>query len=168
MYQESFGQALKRGYLNLPPIIRTLITINFVIFLLQALAGTSVNQVLVNLFAFNPAWETALSQPWRFVAYMFLHGSGFHLIFNMLWLWWMGRPVEENLGPRTFLVIYFGSGIGGALLNVGLAPVLGANLVIGASGCCVRCDGCICRTLPRTPIMLFLLPPIEARFSLPA
>ena len=164
MYQESFGSAVKRGYMNLPPVIRTLITVNLVIFLVQILAGTSVGRGIVNLFAFQPEWSVALTQPWRFVTYMFLHGSGFHLLFNMLWLWWMGRPVETSLGPRTFIVLYFGSGIGGALLNVGLAPLLGANLVIGASGAVFGVMVAFAVMFPRTPIMLFLLPPIEARF----
>src|SRR5690625_4092210 len=132
MYQESCGSAFRRGYMRILTAIRVIITINVVVFILQALGGSGFNRLLINLFAFNPQWETALTQPWRFVSYMFLHGSGFHLLFNMLWLWWMGRAVEENLGPRTFSVIYFGSGIGGALLNMGTALMFGSTVVIGA------------------------------------
>lgn len=164
MYQESFGSAFKRGYMRIPGAIRIIITINVVVFILQALAGSGFNQLLVNIFAFDPGWSVALTQPWRFITYMFLHGSGFHLIFNMLWLWWMGRAVEENLGPRTFLVLYFGSGIGGAFLNVGLAFLIGSNLVIGASGAVFGIMVAFAVMFPHTPIMLLFLPPIEARF----
>jgi len=162
--QESFSSGLKRGYRNLPPVIRFILTANIIVFLLQALGGTGLNRLLIGLFAFDPHWETALTQPWRLVTYMFLHGSGFHLLFNMLWLWWMGRPVEQQLGPRTFSVIYFGSGIGGALLNVGLAAILGYTHVIGASGAVFGVMVAFATLFPRTPIMLFLFPPIEARY----
>lgn len=164
MYQDSFGSALKRGYMRIPTVIRIVISINVVVFILQVFLSTGFNNTIVSLFAFDPDWKVAVMQPWRFVTYMFLHGSGFHLIFNMLWLWWMGRAVEENLGPRTFSVIYFGAGIGGVVLNLGLAMIMGYNYVIGASGAVFGVMVAFAYMFPRTPIMLFLLPPIEARF----
>lgn len=165
MYQnESFGDALKRGYFNMPVAIRVLITINVVVFLLQALGGQTFNRLLVDGFAFYPEWQTALFQPWRLVTYMFLHASGFHLLFNMLWLWWMGRAVEETLGPRTFTVLFLGSGIGGAMLDVLLAQVFGIAYVIGASGAVFGVMVAFAMLFPTAPIMLFLLPPIQARY----
>lgn len=164
MYQDSFGSAFKRGYMRMPTAIRIIITINIVVFILQALAGQGFNQALVRIFAFSPEWTDAFMHPWRFITYMFLHGSGFHLIFNMLWLWWMGRAVEESLGPRTFSVLYFGAGIGGVLLNLGFGVIFGSNYVIGASGAVFGIMVAFAFMFPRTPIMLFLLPPIEARF----
>lgn len=164
MIQESFGSTFKRGYQNLPQVIRVILTVNVVVFLIQAIGGSGLNRLLINLFAFDPQWETALTQPWRLVTYMFLHGSGFHLLFNMLWLWWMGRPVEQHVGPRTFTVLYFGAGIGGALLNVGLAAIIGYSQVIGASGAVFGVMVAFAVLFPRTPIMLFLFPPLEARY----
>ncbi|MEX2585911.1 MAG: rhomboid family intramembrane serine protease [Balneolaceae bacterium] len=164
MMQESFGSTFKRGYQNLPQVIRVILTVNVVVFLIQAIGGNGLNRLLINLFAFDPQWETALTQPWRLVTYMFLHGSGFHLLFNMLWLWWMGRPVEQHVGPRTFTVLYFGAGIGGALLNVGLAAIIGYSQVIGASGAVFGVMVAFAVLFPRTPIMLFLFPPLEARY----
>ncbi|MDR8390327.1 rhomboid family intramembrane serine protease [Aliifodinibius sp. S!AR15-10] len=161
MYNDSFGNSLKRGYLGLPVAIRTIITINVVVFLLQILGA---NDLFISTMAFNPDLPTAVIQPWRLVTYMFLHAGGFHLIFNMLWLWWMGRSVEQTLGPRTFCVIYFGSGIGGALLDIAFAQFVGINLVIGASGAVFGVMVAFAMLFPRMPIMLFLLPPIEARY----
>lgn len=161
---ESFGDALKRGYYNMPVAIRVLITINVGVFLLQALGGETLNRLLVDVFAFYPEWQTALLQPWRMVTYMFLHASGFHLLFNMLWLWWMGRAVEETLGPRTFTVLFLGSGIGGALLDVLLAQLFGIAYVIGASGAVFGIMVAFAMLFPTAPIMLILLPPIQARY----
>lgn len=164
MYQDSFAGAAKRGFLGLPVAIRTIIAINVVVFILQALLGQNVNRVLIEWLAFNPEWSVAITQPWRFVTYMFLHGSGFHLLFNMLWLWWMGRSVETSLGPRTFLVLFLGSGIGGAAINVIFSFLMGSSLVIGASGAVFGIMVSFAYLFPRTPIMLIFFPPIEARF----
>lgn len=161
---ESFLDGIKRGYRMLPPAIRVILTLCIAVFVLQALGGRSFNQFLVTWFAFNPAWEVAISQPWRWVSYMFLHGSGFHLLFNMLWLWWMGRPVEERMGPRSFTVLYLGAGIGGGLLNVLLGALFGTTPVIGASGAVYGIMVAFAVLYPRTPIMLFLFPPLEARY----
>lgn len=167
MYNKSFGNSLKRGYWRLPVAIRTLITLNVVIFILQVVAGivsTTYSNALITAFAFFPDWQTALFQPWRMVTYMFLHGGAFHLLFNMLWLWWMGRAVEESLGPRTFSVIYLAAGLGGAIFDVIAAPILGYNPVIGASGAVYGIMVSFAMLFPTMPIMLFLLPPIQARY----
>ena len=148
----------------MPLIIRSIIAVCVGVFVIQALGGSNFNRAIINLFAFDPDPFTAITQPWRLVTYMFLHGGGFHLIFNMLWLWWMGRMVEETIGPRTFSVIFFGAGIGGALLQIALAPIFGYSLVIGASGAVLGIMVSFAYLFPRAPIMLIFLPPIEARF----
>jgi len=164
MYNESFGQSLKRGYKGLPIAIRTLITINVVVFLMMVIGGSSFSRVLVDKLGFIPQFSTTLFQPWRLVTYIFLHAGGMHIIFNMLWLWWMGRPVEETLGPKVFTVIFLGSGIGGALINLLFAGYFGVNTVIGASGAVFGVMVAFATLFPTTPIMLILLPPIEARY----
>lgn len=147
----------------MPHVIRTLIAINTVVFVIMALSG-SYAQVIIQYFALDPELGTALTQPWRLVTYMFLHGSGFHLLFNMLWLWWMGRMVEESIGPRSFSVLFFGSGIGGAIFHIALSFLYGTTFVVGASGAVFGVMVAFAYLYPRIPIMLLLLPPIEARF----
>lgn len=164
MYDDSFTSALKRGYMGMPVAIRAVITINLVVFIIQALGGTGLNNALITYLGFIPEWGIALTQPWRLVTYMFLHGSFLHILFNMLWLWWMGRPVESNLGPRNFLVLFLGSGIGGALINLMLTNFFATNVTIGASGAVFGIMVAFAVLYPRTPIMLLFLPPIEARF----
>jgi len=171
MYQqESFRSAFMRGFKRIPPVIRTIIAINVIVFILQAVVGgirvgdQSLNRYIVEYLGFNPSIGTAITQPWRFVTYMFLHGGGFHLLFNMLWLWWMGRSVEESIGPRSFAVIFFGSGIGGAFFHIAFASLYGTSMVIGASGAVFGVMVAFAYLYPRAPIMLLFLPPIEARF----
>lgn len=168
MYNESFGSSLKRGFMGLPVAIRTIIGLNLVIYLLQVFGqifgGSAFSNALIGAFAFYPELQTTLFQPWRLFTYMFLHAGAWHIIFNMLWLWWMGRAVEERMGPRSFTVIYLGSGIGGALLDVLFAQFLGINYVIGASGAVFGIMVAFAVLYPTMRIHLLLLPPIEARY----
>jgi membrane associated rhomboid family serine protease len=61
---------------------------------------------------------------------MFLHGFLLHIVFNMVALWFVGRPVELYLGPTRFLLLYFVSGLAGsagALVQSPTIPVVGAS-----------------------------------------
>src|SRR5690625_1758494 len=120
MYQqESFSSAFWRGFNRIPVVIRVVIGISVILFLFQALFGRiqidglSLNYYIVQYLGFDPSFKTAITQPWRFVTYIFLHGSGFHLLFNMLWLWRMDRLVEEQNGTHSSAARAVGSGIGG-------------------------------------------------------
>lgn len=152
------------GFNALPIAIRSLIAINALVFVFQFIGGEALNNWLVDHFAFDPAFPTVLTQPWRLVTYSFLHGGFMHILFNMLWLWWMGKTVEQTIGPRAFLVIYFGAAIAGALLDAAIAYIFGATLVIGASGAVTGILVAFAVLHPRAPIMLFLLPPIPAKY----
>jgi len=168
MYNESFGSSARRGFLSLPIAIRTIIGLSTVIFLVQIIGSIFIGKAFTvfvrDWFAFFPDVWVTLFQPWRLVTYMFLHAGFMHLLFNMLWLWWLGRSVEQTLGPRSFSAIYFGAGIGGALLDVALAQVFGINYIIGASGAVYGVMVAFAMLYPNQPIMLLLLPPIPARY----
>src|SRR5699024_12603737 len=104
----------------MPVAIRTIITLNVAVFIFQVLLGlfsTVYSNMLIQAFAFYPEWQTALFQPWRMGTYMFWHGGLLHLLFNMLWLWWMGGAVEQQVGPRRCTGLYMDAGIGGAVLD---------------------------------------------------
>ncbi len=167
MYQqESFGQAFKRGYMMMPPGLRFIITANVVVYLLMVLGGSTVRGIFISSFGFFADPAIALTQPWRIFTYMFLHANLFHILFNMLWVWWLGRMVEDQLGTKNFLTIYFGAGIGGALINVVVVSIFGGGLIptVGASGAVFGIMVVFAMLFPTFKLMLLLLPPIEARF----
>lgn len=150
--------------MRMPIAIRTIIAINVVVFLVQILGGPGLNSWIKFNFGFVTSFPTIFLEPWRMITYGFLHDSVLHILFNMLWLWWMGRTVEETIGPRSFIIVYLGAVILGVLVNAGLAQIFGDTLVIGASGGVTGVLVAFALLYPKTPIMLFLLPPIEARF----
>lgn len=166
MAYDSFGNSAKRGFMGMPVAIRTILAVNTVLFLAQFIFAGIFGVNIVSYLSFVPDLTTTITQPWRIVTYMFLHSltNPFHFIFNMLWLWWMGRPVEETIGPRSFLTVYFGAGFAGAIIDV-LVSFAGAPApVIGASGAVYGIMVAFAMLYPRTPLMLIFLPPIEARY----
>ncbi len=106
------------------PVVRALLIANVAAFFVQ-----SALPELANAFVFVPA--LALVRPWAVVTYMFLHGDVMHLLFNMIALFFFGPRVEDRIRSRPFAILYFLSGITGALLSVIFSP---ASPIIGASG----------------------------------
>jgi membrane associated rhomboid family serine protease len=78
-------------------------------------------------------------QVWRVLTYAFLHqtsaGLPWHIIINMLFLWWFGSDVEDMYGSREFLAIYSARPLRDPFPNAHYLSVLfltGANLVVRA------------------------------------
>lgn len=68
-------------------------------------------------------------QIWRLITPVFLHGSIFHIGFNMYALWVLGRPLERYYGHGRFLLLYFLGGLAGNVLSYLFSP----NPSLGAS-----------------------------------
>lgn len=79
------------------------------------------------------AWDA--KHPWVIFTHMFTHISFFHLLFNMLVLYWFGRIAGDLLGDHRMLPLYLFSGIAGALIYLVASPLMydGSNMH-GASG----------------------------------
>lgn len=76
-------------------------------------------------------------QAWQLLTYGFLHHGLWHIVGNMLTLWFFGQPVEERIGKTEFFRFYFV-----AIILAGLTWVISVNAVgfdpknsvVGASG----------------------------------
>lgn len=82
--------------------------------------GLVPNNVISNFFV------------WEVFTYMFLHSPNpFHILFNMLLLWWLGGELEQRWGSKFFLTFYLASGVGAAIIY--LLVILGAGIFMGPS-----------------------------------
>ena len=79
-------------------------------------------------------------KPWTFITYMFTQREFFHLLFNMLWLFWLGKIFLEFLSKRQFIFSYLIGGISGAItfmLLFNFLPVFSGSVdnsvLLGAS-----------------------------------
>ena len=80
------------------------------------------------------------SRPWTIITYMFLHERFFHILFNMLWLYWFGKIFLNYLDQRKLLSLYLMGGIAGGLLYVAVfnifpvfAGAVNISICLGAS-----------------------------------
>jgi rhomboid protease GluP len=69
-------------------------------------------------------------QYWRLITPAFLHVGIIHLFFNMLGLYYVGSHLEQLLGAKTFLLIYFVAALGGSISSY----VFNVATSAGASG----------------------------------
>ena len=122
------------------------IYVNIAVFLLTALADivmllTGHGHFIYLRWAECPAdFGTLLRQPWSLVTYMFLHADVWHILFNMLWLYWFGRLFLYLFSDRHFRGLYFLGGLCGGVLymmayNVFpyFQPYIHSSYLLGAS-----------------------------------
>jgi membrane associated rhomboid family serine protease len=101
---------------------------------------------------------------YQLLTFQFLHGSPWHLLFNMIGLYFFGRGVEEMLGSRGMLRLYLASGVVGGLLYVGMAfafPKVFFASVVGASAGVFGLIAAFATRAPDQPITMlvfFVLP----------
>ncbi|CAL9471812.1 Rhomboid protease GlpG [Streptomyces sp. enrichment culture] len=117
-------------------VTKVLIGVNLALFLVQLSAGDRFTDRFTLLGqAYVPGLDSvegvAEGQWYRLLTSMFLHGGYFHVLFNMLSLWWIGGPLEAALGRARYLALYFLSGLAGSALTYLIAapnqPSLGAS-----------------------------------------
>ncbi len=117
------------------PIIVTniLIGLCILVFILQILFPN-----ITYMFA-NYGAKVKEGEIYRLITSMFLHGSIWHLLCNMVSLWCIGREVETYLGRTKYLAVYLLSGLLGSLFSC----VFNSGLSVGASGAIFGLLGCL-------------------------
>jgi len=135
-------------------LILWLITINLLMFVLTALAAIAGRVSLVSLLGVRGA--TFLSQPWTLFTAMWLHGSFWHILANMITLHFFGTYLSKLVGNRKFLSVYLIGGVVGNLLFALIAPSFAT--AIGASGAIFAAGGALAMMRPKTPVYVFPIP----------
>ena len=112
-----------------------------------------------------------ISQPWTIFTYMFLHEGFFHILFNMLFLYWFGLLINEFLGSRKLVNLYILGGLTGGLfylLIYNVAPYfndqLDGALMLGASAGVYAIVVGAATLSPNTEFHLILLGPVKIKY----
>lgn len=152
---------LKYQYAQLN-IAEKLIVINVAVYiihelivLLFALKGNAI----IRWFELPADFFDMLVQPWSLVTYSFFHGGFWHLFYNMLILYFVGRIFLNLFGGRTFINVYFLGVILGGLLfllsfNVFPAFMGTRTSLIGASAGVTAVLIFICAYMPNQEVRL--------------
>jgi membrane associated rhomboid family serine protease len=146
------------------PAVKTLVIACVVAFLLQffnQLAGSRVE--FEKEFGLVPDHVTQNYYLWQLVTYIFLHGSFFHILFNMIGLYFFGSELEMTWGTREFTKFFFVCGIGAAIITVLLSPHSPIP-IIGASGAIFGLLVAYGLLFPDRPIYLYMVIPVPAKW----
>lgn len=149
-----------------PIVTVVLIVLNILIFLYQYLQNDTESVYFLLRFSFIPAILTEQLQEHSllgliyppFLTAVFLHGSWFHVLFNMLYLWIFGDNIEDRLGHFRFIIFYL---LCGVLAN-GAHYLIDVNSqipLVGASGAIAGVLGAYIITYPKAKItsVIFLV-----------
>ena len=140
-------------------VFEKLIIVNLVVFLLAALLRNVFNFGL-NWFELPSNFNDFIVQPWTIVTYAFVHYDFWHFLFNMLWLYFIGKMFLNLFNPKLGLNVYFlGAIVGGLLFLVGynVLPDLFPNSarLVGASAAVRALLIFLCAYLPNQEVRFF-------------
>lgn len=110
-----------------------------------------------------------LIRPWTLITYCFAHYDLLHILFNLLWLWWLGRIFLEFFTPKHLSGLYILGGIGGAALYVlaynTLPALVGQHgYLIGASASVIAIVVAVAAYVPNYKINLLFLGEISLKW----
>jgi membrane associated rhomboid family serine protease len=178
---------VRRGF-NIKSIVIGLIIINVVIFLFTEILNIPVPQQLISslaskgnttlalafqryglfvtIFSLFPILIRQLGWVWQVFTYMFLHGSFFHIFFNMYALLLFGRPLEQRWGKSEFFLYYIFTGVGAGIITF-FWNLVGNPFVptIGASGAVFGLVLAFGLEFPDAVLLLFFLIPVRAKYA---
>jgi membrane associated rhomboid family serine protease len=134
------------------------------------LSGTDGTPFLGYL-ALPASFDLFIKRPWTLITYMFLHFEFFHILFNVLWLYWFGRIFLEYHNQRKLLSIYVLGGLTGGIafmLAYNLVPVFQGSVLftqlMGASASVIAIVIAISVYVPNHIIHLLFFGPIKIKW----
>jgi membrane associated rhomboid family serine protease len=172
----SFWDNLKNAFKYRDNSLYKLLAINLIVFFVVLIV-----RVFMTIGGFGEWYKAGLSylmmpasltklamQPWSVFTYMFLHEGVFHILFNMLFLYWFGLLIHQYLGSRKLANLYILGGIFGAvfyLLIYNLAPYFStsvdSSMMLGASAGVFAVVVGAATLTPHTTFFLLLLGPVK-------
>ena len=106
----------RRGFMsNVPVAVKNLIIINVLVMIMTSLDKNFMYEKFALFYPTSPFFHW-----WQPLTHMFMHGGFWHLFFNMYTLFIFGRVLERVWGTKKFLVFYFVTGLGAALVHTGV------------------------------------------------
>lgn len=175
----NFWENLRNAFKHSDNSLFKLIAINLLVFMallvvrvLFTISGVGeVYQQILSYLMMPAAVDRLITQPWSILTYMFMHEGFFHIIFNMLFLYWFGMIIHQYLGSRKLANLYILGGLAGALFYVliyNIAPffnnVVDTSLMLGASAGVFAIVVGAATLAPNTTFMLLLIGPVKIKY----
>ena len=156
-----------------------IILINVIVFV-----SMSILEVFITLSGFGELFNLFLNklmlpaslkvfifQPWSIVTYFFLHMNFMHILWNMLFLYWFGKIIHENIGNNAVISLYIIGGIVGGLSYMALFNIIpyydnrvSESLMLGASAGVFSVVVGSATLLPNYTFYLLFLGPVRIKY----
>lgn len=139
-------------------MVKLLIIINVAVYVVELITKIGGQfGLFIGLFALIPELVTTRFFVWQFLTAMFLHADFFHILFNMLGLFFFGPEMEWLWGKMRFLYVYLGIGIA-AFLFAYLLDIHSQSPMLGASGATLAILGAYAACYPNRQVIFFIFP----------
>lgn len=155
-------------------ILINLIVFLVLLFLEVILTITGAEQIyamIVNQLTLASSLGVFILQPWTLITYFFTHTGFFHVLFNLLWLYWFGKIIMEFLGSNRLLSLYVLGGIAGGLfymLIYNILPFFASQVdyakMLGASAGVFAVVVAAATLYPNYTFFLFLIGPVKIKY----
>lgn len=149
----AFGGA--PGAPRVTPWVKRLLIANAVVFLVTVAVGYGL---MADLFAFSPG--RLLTRPWGMLTYMFVHAGLWHLLINLLFIFFFGPPLESRWGSDLFIKFYLICGLGGVLLSFAFS----GSSIVGASAACYGILLAFAMIWPNATVYIWGLVPVKVKW----
>jgi len=175
----SIAEEIKDSFKN-GSVLTKLIYVNIAAFLLfklvkliMVLSGNPNIEIIpfVRFFMVPSNLTELLLKPWTIITYMFSHDNFFHLLFNILYIYWFGRVFISIIGERLLLRVYLWGGLSGAalyILSFNIIPsfsnVYGYSEMLGASASAMAILFSVARNQPDYKIHLLFFGPVKLKY----
>lgn len=162
-----------------PNALNQLILINVMVFVVLIIARTilfltgyrDAFDLIMEYIALPANPRILLFRPWTLFTYFFTHREFFHIIFNMLNLYWFGMIIREYLGDKKLISLYILGGVAGGLfflLFYNLIPFYQTRAVyatmIGASASTLAVTVAAATLLPNFTFNLLFIGPVKIKY----
>ncbi len=124
---------------------------------------------IIHGISLSSVWKDNFLFPWVWITHIFLHEGFFHLLWNMLWLFWLGSIVEDLIGRRHAILLFFECAIVGGIffiLSASLFPWY-KEIEVHAYGASAAVIGLLFAAATISPgyeIRLILIGPVQIKY----
>lgn len=156
-----------------------IILVNVIVFLVLLVAQISLTvanargyySLALNQLQLPASLPELAQRPWTLFTYFFTHTDPFHILFNLLFLYWFGRLIDEYLGNRRVVNLYLLGGLVGGISYIAIynlvpyfADRVAGSEMIGASGAVFAVVFGAATLLPNYTFHLLLLGPVRIKY----
>ena len=147
------------------------IGISFIQVIMTISGLSSFFNIFINKLMLPASFNIFIFQPWSIITYFFLHLNFMHILWNMLFLYWFGKIIQDNIGNNALISLYVLGGIIGGLLFMAIYNIIPyyservpESLMLGASAGVFSVVVGSATLLPNFSFYLLLIGPVRIKY----